>query len=162
MGILVITGQQRSGTTALRASVAATGRFRNCNEIFHPKNSPTGETFRDFSRIKSLPSASALTYADALQVSNSYINFLCENTPQGQHIVIDVKFNFWKVIHASVDSGLDDPPFMNALKSRKAEFIFLRRRDVRPRPEADRRRAYAALMKRASCGQGHDHTGRHT
>ena len=130
MGILVITGQQRSGTTALRASIAATGLFRNCSEVFHHKNSPTGETFRDFSRIKSLTSAATLTYADALQVANSYIDFLCDNTPHDQHIVMDVKYNYWKVIATSVDSGLDDPPFMSALKSRMAEFIFLRRRDL--------------------------------
>lgn len=130
MGIFVITGAQRSGTTALQTALSSTGCFKNFSEIFHTSNSISGATFLDFARMRALPLDSMISDEDGMALANAYLDFLVELTPPDQHILIDIKFNSWNVIRGWWCYIFSEPLFMRVLKTRKAEFILLRRRDL--------------------------------
>lgn len=127
--IVCIVARQRSGTTALQANLAATGRLHNFGEIFHTDRVDKPGSFFGYCASQRILLSDAFAPRYLPELCTSYVAHLRDLAGQ-KHVLIDVKFNSWGVIRPAWRYLHEEPYFLQFLKKQEALFIFIRREDV--------------------------------
>jgi hypothetical protein len=127
--IVCLTAGARCGTTALRSLVAETGRFVDFGEVFDPGEVDNPGAFFGFCRKRGIGIADILDDQDAERLCSDYVATL-RSLAGHRHVWIDVKFNSWGEIRSPWSFVHQQPFFLTFLKSIKARFVFLWRRDI--------------------------------
>lgn len=124
---LCIVAGQRTGTTALRSALGSTGKFFNCDEIFHTEHRKW--SFLEYAKQRHLEVAEMAMPEQAGAVARDYLSYL--TGVAGQKIpILDVKLNSWHVIRPFWGYSHQIPFFMNILNREGSTFLFIRRRDL--------------------------------
>jgi LPS sulfotransferase NodH len=127
--IVCVVARQRSGTTALRANLAATGRLHNFGEIFHTDHLDKPGSFLGYCADRRILLSDAFVPRYLPELCAAYIAHL-RDVAQDKHVLIDVKFNSWGVVRPAWRYMHDEPYFLQFLKKQGALFIFIRREDI--------------------------------
>src|ERR1700722_2972585 len=127
--IVCIVARQRSGTTALQANLAATGRLHNFGEIFQTEGVDKPGSFFGYCRSRQILFTDMFAPRFLPTLCAAYISHLRE-LAQGKHVLIDVKFNSWGVIRPAWRSLHEEPYFLQFLKKQDTLFVFIRREDL--------------------------------
>jgi LPS sulfotransferase NodH len=126
--LLCIVAGQRSGTTALRSALAATGRFQNFGELFHTEELAEG-SYLKFAQQRDLKVVDIATDAKARGIARDYVDYLFELA--GPRLpMVDVKHNSWYALRPFWGYVHQIPFFMDVLIERGGHFLFIRRRDL--------------------------------
>ena len=127
--IICIVARQRSGTTALQALLAKTGRVENFGEIFHTDRLEKPGSFFGYCQQRKVLLTDVVTAPALTQLLRNYIEHL-RQLAAGRHVLIDVKFNSWDAVHPAWRYTLEQPHFLAFLKKIGTLFIFIQRLDV--------------------------------
>lgn len=127
--LICIVAAQRSGTTALREYMAATGRIWNCGEIFQTNETESRSNFFAFCRQANVQVGDFRLPKDVHSLADRFFAEL--NALAGtKHTLIDVKFNSWLFLSPAWRYPHDEPFLLGFLKKRGCHFIFLQRQDL--------------------------------
>jgi LPS sulfotransferase NodH len=127
--IVCIVAAQRSGTTALQANLAATGRFHNFGEIFQTDGTRGPGAFLSYCANRRILFTDTFAPHYLSELCHAYISHL-RDVARDRHVLIDVKFNSWGVIRPAWRYIHEEPYFLQFLKKLDAFFIFIRREDL--------------------------------
>jgi LPS sulfotransferase NodH len=127
--IVCVVARQRSGTTALRANLTATGRLHNFGEIFHTDNLDKPGSFLGYCANHRILLSDACAPRALAELCAAYLAHLRE-IAQDKHVLIDVKFNSWGVVRPAWRYLHEEPYFLHFLKKQDALFLFIRREDI--------------------------------
>lgn len=127
--ILCLVSNARSGSTALRNALAASGAFYDFGEIFHDQRMLTPFPFLDFLERWPSPIEAMLDRKQGMALATAYLRQLPYQA-SGLTPLIDIKHNAWGVLRPLWQFPSDQPLFLSALKSEKAMFILLRRENL--------------------------------
>ncbi len=127
--ILCVVSNARSGSTALRSALAASGRIKDFGEIFHNDRALTAFPFLDYLERWPDPLLAMIDWSECSKISQSYVRQLAFES-FGQMPLIDVKHNAWNLLKPLWQFPHDEPLFMTALKSERAMFVQLRRENL--------------------------------
>ena len=116
----------RSGSTALRSVLAASGRIKDFGEIFHDDRSLTRFSFQSFLERWPDPLFAILGWDGCVKIASAYLEQLSFES-YGLKTLIDVKHNAWGVLKPLWQFPHDEPLFMTALKARRTLFLQLKR-----------------------------------
>jgi LPS sulfotransferase NodH len=127
--IICIVARQRSGTTALQALLAKTGRVENFGEIFHTDRLDKPGSFYGYCAERKVLLSDVATGPALNQLLREYVSHLRE-LAGAQHVLIDVKFNSWDAVRPAWHYPQEEPHFLAFLKKLGTLFIFIRRMDI--------------------------------
>lgn len=127
--LICIVARQRSGTTALQALLAKTGRVENFGEIFHTDRLDKAGSFFGYCRERKVLLSDVATAPALTHLMRDYIAHL-RKTADGRHVLIDVKFNSWDAVRPAWRYSLEQPYLLSLLKKMETLFIFIQRLDV--------------------------------
>jgi hypothetical protein len=135
--ILCLIAGQRSGTTALRDLIAATGGFADLAEIFDTAAIDQPTSYFGYCRERTLKVTDVMSGPDAERLCKDYIGLL-RATAADRHVLIDVKFNSWGEIRMPWTYMHQEPFFLSQLKWMRTKFLFVWRRDIVAQVLSDR------------------------
>lgn len=124
--ILCVVSNARSGSTALRSVLAASGRIKDFGEIFHDDRHLTLLPFQSFLERLPDPLSAILNWDACVKIASAYLEQLSFES-YGLKALIDVKHNAWGVLKPRWQFPHDEPLFMTALKARRTLFLQLKR-----------------------------------
>jgi LPS sulfotransferase NodH len=127
--MVCVASNARSGSTALREALAASGVFFDFGEIFHDDFRLAPFPFLGFLDRWPDPVAALLKKKDATAIARAYLEQLAFQS-NGLRPLIDVKHNCWSVLRPLWQYPHDQPLFMWALKARGTTFVLLRRANL--------------------------------
>jgi LPS sulfotransferase NodH len=127
--VICVLSNPRSGSTALRSALSASGVIRDFGEIFHNDRALTSFPFLDYLERRSDPLSTILDYDGCEEISYAYLHQLGFET-QGLRALIDIKHNSWGVLRPLWQYPHDEPLFLSALKAEQAIFIQLARQSL--------------------------------
>jgi LPS sulfotransferase NodH len=127
--IVCIVARQRSGTTALQAILAHTGRVENFGEIFHTDRLEKRGSFFGYCRERKILLSDVATAPALAKLVQEYIAHL-RALAEDRHVLIDVKYNSWEAVRPAWRYPQEEPYLLAVLKRMEALFIFIQRLDV--------------------------------
>ena len=127
--IVCVVARQRSGTTALQALLAKTGRVENFGEIFHTDRLKKPGSFFGYCQKRKVLLSDIARGPALNELVRGYIAHLRE-LAGARHVLIDVKFNSWDAVHPAWRYPQEEPYFLSVLKKLGARFIFIQRLDL--------------------------------
>jgi hypothetical protein len=129
---LIISGAERTGTTAIRDALEASGHFWNHGEVFNFANDPRYVTQTGFLRFIEQLSFSAQnwrTETEASALLESYFLYL-SNRSKALHPVLDVKLNSWMSLVPQPRYPSQIPFLLETIIKEKYPVILCYRRNV--------------------------------
>jgi len=127
--IVCLVARQRSGTTALRANLAATGRLHDFGEILPVGAIKAQGSFLGFCRDRQVLFNDAVDPEQLPALCTDYIDRL-RQIAGGKHVLVDVKFNHWGTVRPAWSYIHEEPFFLQFLKKQDALFVFIRRESL--------------------------------
>jgi len=124
--IFCVVSNARSGSTALRSVLAASGLIKDFGEIFHDDRSLTLYSFQSFLERWPDPLFAILDWDACVKIANAYLEQVSFES-YGLKTLIDIKHNAWGVLKPLWQFPHDEPLFMTALKARRTLFLQLKR-----------------------------------
>jgi hypothetical protein len=124
--ILCVVSNARSGSTALRSVLAASGRIKDFGEIFHDDRRLTLLAFQNFLERRPDPLFAILDWDACVKLADAYLEQLAFES-YGLKALIDIKHNAWGVLKPLWQFPHDEPLFLSALKARRTLFVQLKR-----------------------------------
>ena len=124
----LILAYQRSGTTALRSILEATGKFLNFGEIFAPQRTKEKHGVYNFfeSEVKNDPKIVYPLFETRVKFFDSYFeNLLSASTSTNKLPLIDVKFDVLYNLHTYFQADDIEPFFLKYCKMRNVKIIHL-------------------------------------
>jgi LPS sulfotransferase NodH len=123
--LIVVCGQQRSGTTALDRAFAKTGLVTDFSEVFHTKPAEKEKESNYFYFIENIENNSVENNSELFKttgmqraLARNYLRYL-ENLSAADYYLIDVKYNSWHYFNSSQHNSL----FMEMLQEMKVPII---------------------------------------